>query len=897
MTENKSPHFSIRNLVSKSQLERAAALLTAGAIKSINQTDDGYSAFYYDDTSFPHLVSIAISGEQIYGSCDCLSASPAEPLCDHAVALYIATSPDAKELVKVGDTRLILPAPEESLSEAREREITRRKERALSDIADVIPQKSRSDGSRPFTVTSLSGQRYEVILHSHNIAANDCNCPDLEINQLGTCKHIEAALSYNGGQEIELSRPLLYVEYERGLAELALLTQADIEPELDDLFDKNTHILKELTPDTWQTLNTFAGEGMLTISRTAALLLDSFKHECASNDKSAELLATLEKSGYKVPAFKGSLSQTEKQALTFALRHQAAWLTAPLDWGKSVVTLAAIAVLAAEKPTKALIVTIEPLLTDWRKKAAAFLNIPIYSGTESAGTTFLGEETFIRVITYEEALRNCEELSDFTADLLIVDEAQYINNWRSPTGRAITRLKATRRLLLTSCDLLADPDAVFSIMQIIDQKVLGPLWLFNQRFIAFDSDGKPTWRSEDAILSHLAAHWWRRPLLSERSAQDLQILSCYTQPEEQYFTQYKKTIAAINIPDSSGLFATDSSWHTLLDDVIRALYFGGKSNAAVAPKVALLIQLWRGLFSRTDRHYVVLAHSEQILHLATAGNNYLGSNCYILYSDLPPASRLAKLEAFHKAHEAAILFCTDYNLDDLHFNDAKLSFIFFDLPWHPLWLKQRLDKIAAYPALALIYQDTVEEKLLDFYAKNRSAFTALPKESKKIDNSLPISDKLEALMREILATLSASSPFSLQKRANNNTSAISSTRFRRTSLLFDFSSAPKEAGKDIPPPKAKSSKKKSPAKAPEIPSDTLTLDNLLALTANLASAWKLEGNYPELLLKNAYIQNLSDEKLLFLHELTAIFGLTCRGEPVPEALKRHFAGNRAKLNY
>ncbi len=127
MTENKSPHFSIRNLVSKSQLERAAALLTAGAIKSINQTDDGYSAFYYDDTSFPHLVSISTSGEQLYGSCDCLSASPAEPLCDHAVALYIATSPDAKELVKVGDTRRILPAPEESLSEAREREITRRK--------------------------------------------------------------------------------------------------------------------------------------------------------------------------------------------------------------------------------------------------------------------------------------------------------------------------------------------------------------------------------------------------------------------------------------------------------------------------------------------------------------------------------------------------------------------------------------------------------------------------------------------------------------------------------------------------------------------------------------------------------------------------------------------------
>ena len=37
-------------------------------------------------------------------------------------------------------------------------------------------------------------QRYQVTIRSLKQRANICTCPDFRINQLGTCKHIEAVL-------------------------------------------------------------------------------------------------------------------------------------------------------------------------------------------------------------------------------------------------------------------------------------------------------------------------------------------------------------------------------------------------------------------------------------------------------------------------------------------------------------------------------------------------------------------------------------------------------------------------------------------------------------------------------------------------------------------------------
>ncbi len=90
-------------------------------------------------------------------------------------------------------------------------------------------------------------QTYKVQIRSLKDRINYCGCPDFAINQLGTCKHIEAVLhQINKDTDIDTIKkqvplhPFIYLNWETKNAPQIKLKQAgQSEPDLNLILDKN----------------------------------------------------------------------------------------------------------------------------------------------------------------------------------------------------------------------------------------------------------------------------------------------------------------------------------------------------------------------------------------------------------------------------------------------------------------------------------------------------------------------------------------------------------------------------------------------------------------------------------------------------------------------------------
>jgi len=63
------------------------------------------------------------------------------------------------------------------------------------------------------------------------------------------------------------------------------------------------------------------------------------------------------------------------------------------------------------------------------------------------------KQALLRLINYEQAVRDLEELNAWQTDLIVLDEAQRIKNWESKTTRAVKKMRSRYALVLTGTPL------------------------------------------------------------------------------------------------------------------------------------------------------------------------------------------------------------------------------------------------------------------------------------------------------------------------------------------------------------------------------------------------------------------------------------------------------------
>ncbi len=141
---------------------------------------------------------------------------------------------------------------------------------------------------------------------------------------------------------------------------------------------------------------------------------------------------------------------------------------------------------------RVLVVCPATLKSQWRAEIRRFsaLDCQLVLGSAAERARQYGNACFFTICNYEQVLRDILAIEQAPWDLIILDEGQRIKNWEAQTSRVIKGLRSRYALVLSGTPLENRLDELFSVVEFIDDRRLGPAFRFFNCHRVVDDKGK-----------------------------------------------------------------------------------------------------------------------------------------------------------------------------------------------------------------------------------------------------------------------------------------------------------------------------------------------------------------------------------------------------------------------
>ncbi|MEW6754247.1 MAG: DEAD/DEAH box helicase [Candidatus Latescibacterota bacterium] len=647
-------------------------------------------------------------------------------------------------------------------------QIERRRQRAQAEIVRVA-----NKGAHPvfstFEVTSTSGRPYRVQIRSLDKLHNTCACPDYQTNLIGTCKHIEGVLHWlrkqHGGRLGSLARAqpagaqvyLRYGEEVEVRVSQPLPRPPAVRACLSRFFDVEGVLLgapQETLPPLLAALEALAPREhrLVSVDEAVREYLELLQDREAVQKQKDWFLEQVRAGRRSLGVLAARLYPYQEEGALHLAFGRRAMLADDMGLGKTVQAIAAAALLKELRGTeRVLVVTPASLKHQWAREIRRFTSLPVtvIEGGLLARRDGYRAGSFFTVLNYELVRRDLDELEKVCPQLVILDEAQRIKNWRSKTAIAVKRLQSRYAFVLTGTPLENRLDELYSIFQFMDPRILGPLWRFNERFfeLAERPDGSYKvlgYRNLGELRATIAPYSLRRTRdevlrdLPERI--DNNFFVEMTDGQWQAYNEYREIVAQL-AARAQRRPLTPQEKDRLLKGLLKmrlicnalALHdkdILAKDREKTAPKLRELEHVLRDEVAQNGHKAVVFSQWSGMLALTGPLMKRLGLGHVTLTGDVPTRQRGGLIERFFDDRDCRVFLSTDAGGLGLNLQAASLV-VNLDLPWNPAVLEQRIGRAHRHGqqqpvhVVNLIAQGTIEERMLDTLKAKRSVFAGV----------------------------------------------------------------------------------------------------------------------------------------------------------------------------
>ena len=149
--------------------------------------------------------------------------------------------------------------------------------------------------------------------------------------------------------------------------------------------------------------------------------------------------------------------------------------------GKTIQALAASELMAELfNIQKVLIVSPTSLKYQWKTEIEKFSSrsAEVVEGPSRQRQELYNTDSFYKLINYELVHKDIDMIRQWGPDLIILDEAQRIKNWKTRTARYVKQLQSPFAIVLTGTPIENRIEELHSIVEFIDKRRLGPLYRF-----------------------------------------------------------------------------------------------------------------------------------------------------------------------------------------------------------------------------------------------------------------------------------------------------------------------------------------------------------------------------------------------------------------------------------
>jgi superfamily II DNA or RNA helicase len=682
-----------------------------------------------------------------------IACSACSTVCEHQGA---ALSVILEEKLSLG---LSAPPPErvpiESLSEADlvKQAIADRMEKSQKEKMRLQSLNPRELWTDYIITNKASGKSYRIALRGWELGESFCSCPDFRKNTLGTCKHIIHALDKVQKKfkkavretPAEIRDICVYLRYGKHL-QLAMLIPKGlpraVSRRLAPYRGRAIRNINKLIRDIRKVENLGAE---VTIYPDAEEYINQKLFEERMAEAVAEIREDPEKHPLRRTLLNGELLPYQLDGIAFAAGAGRAVLADDMGLGKTIQGIGVAELLSRHVPvSKVLVICPASLKSQWRLEIERFSSrsCQIILGSTKERPAQYDSDSFFTVCNYEQVLRDFLSIERVRWDLIILDEGQRIKNWEAKTSRVIKALKSPFALVLSGTPLENRLDELFSVVEFIDDRRLGPAFRFFNRHKVVDEKGKLLgYRNLDKLrtkLKPLLLRRTRKSVIKQLPPRTTQILRIPPTEEQLDLQKGHRMIIQTIIQKK---YLTEMDLLRLQKALLmcrmcaNSTFLVDKQAPGYSSKLAELDQLLDQLMAEEDRKIVLFSEWTTMLNLIEPLLEKQKRNYVRLDGSVPQKKRQDLMQRFQKDPDCKLFITTNAGSTGLNLQAAN-TVINVDLPWNPAVLEQRISRAhrmgqnRPVQVFLLVTKDTLEENLLATHsAKYELSLAVLDPES------------------------------------------------------------------------------------------------------------------------------------------------------------------------
>ena len=766
-----------------------AAVIRAGLrssserrVTALERTDEGLWARVEDEQSGEKFeLEIAIGADGGLDTlCACQRAGPDDTdrggPCVHAIAALFAFTQGQGDPVEIAD----------AAQEARAERIAK----ARSEVrVEPLSETSARTGRGVWSARSIQSSthfpaHYRVHIRALERRSNHCTCPDFASNQLGTCKHIEAVLhrlrkrhNYDALKALPLATPYVYLDWDCAQAPLLRLHRtggvaADLAAVLNEYFDASGAFQHRVPDDFLRFADRVRERDDLDLGDDALTYARRLAEDASRALQAAEIRERINSGGGQVPGIRARLHPYQVEGVAFLAGRGRGLLADDMGLGKTLQAIAAAYWMRQHDGVeRVLVVCPASLKLQWAREIEKFTGLEaqvVQGSVEARGVQYRNPSPF-HLVNYELVMRDLPVINQtLRPDLLILDEAQRIKNWRTKIASAVKQVASRYAFVLTGTPLENRLEDLYSLMQVIDARVLGPLWRYLVDFHVTDERGKMLgYRNLSELRRRLRPVMLRRDRSLVRDQLPERIVQRIDVPMSN---------VQLGIHDSALIAAgqlaqimrrrplTPSETNRMLAALQQARMACDAAGLVdketeESPKLDELEALLDELCRSAGLKAVVFSQWERMTEMAEQRARRLGLGAVRLHGKVPTEKRGALIDRFRDDDAVQVFLSTDAGGVGLNLQNAAVL-INLDIPWNPAVLDQRIARVhrlgqtQKVQAILLVAPDSYEERVLGLVQGKRHLFDNVV-DPEATEDVVSVSQRLAEILADDLAAMDA----------------------------------------------------------------------------------------------------------------------------------------------
>jgi len=610
--------------------------------------------------------------------------------------------------------------------------------------------KIKNIGSHPFfsdfkVLNPESGNTYKVSIRDNIKSFHFCTCPDFTINNLGTCKHIEYVL--HNFEKYKKYRKYFSSKQKNGYSSLSVfygqerkirLKKADSIQVFEDekeFFDENGFLF----PDKLSELGSFIQKARI-IDLNMKVYHDIFEmiDQQVKEEERKKLVAEI-----------FHLYPYQKEGIIRILETGRILLADDMGLGKTIQAIAAIELFHKHlNVNKVLIICPTSLKYQWKSEIQKFTgrNSSIVEGLIHKRKDLYAEKEFIKIISYGAGRNDLEFINSWNPDLVIIDEAQRIKNWKTQTAQSVKKIRSEYAIVLTGTPLENRIDEIHSIVEYIDRYKLGALFRFLNNHQVTDENGKLTGyrnlRNINKTLEGILIRRTKKEIadqLPDRTDKNFFVEMTKEQMAD-HNSYYDHVSQLVNKWIRIGHLSEEERQQLLIylncmRMVCDSTYILN-TNTNHGNKIKEISDIIEELTENPENKLVIFSQWKRMFDLLIKELRKSNISYEYLNGDIPASQRKTIIENFQENPNVKIFLSTDAGGVGVNLQAANIL-INMDLPWNPAVLEQRIGRIYRLGqkkhinVFNFIAKSTIEHRILYLLDFKKSVFTGVIEEEGK----------------------------------------------------------------------------------------------------------------------------------------------------------------------